>query len=200
MPTFDDRAPDWDSPERIARAHQIADAIRGAVPLTPTTRVLELGAGTGLLGLALADEVGELVLADASAGMLAVADAKIDAAGLRHVRTLRLELTVDPLPDGRFDLVVSLLALHHVPDTAAALRGLHALLEPGGRIAIVDLDAEDGSFHTDPDAPVHHGLERETLAATAEAAGFGDVAFSTPFEITRDGRAYPLFLLVAARA
>ncbi len=200
MQSFDEQAPDWDSPERIERAHLIADAIRRAVPLTPTSRVLELGAGTGLLGLALAGDVGELVLADASPGMLAVAETKIAAAGLRHVRTVLLELTVDPLPPERFDVAVSLLALHHVASTAEAMQALSALLEPGGHIAIVDLDAEDGSFHTDPDARVHHGLERQSLAATAEAAGFRDVVFSTAHQIAKNGRDYPLFLLVATRA
>ena len=80
------------------------------------------------------------------------------------------------------------------------MHALHALLAPGGRIAIVDLDAEDGSFHTDPDAPVHHGLERQALAATAAAAGFRDVVFETALEIAKNGRDYPLFLLVATRA
>lgn len=199
MPTFDERAAGWDSPERIERTHRIEDAIRGAVPVRTTMRVLDLGAGTGLLGLALAGDVGELVLADASAGMLAVAEAKIAAAGFRHVRTMHHEFTVDPLPDERFDLVVSLLALHHVADTGEAMRALHALLDSGGRIAIVDLDAEDGTFHSDPNAPVHHGLDRSALAAEARAAGFHGVAFSTPFKLAKHGRTYPLFLLLADR-
>ena len=200
MTTFDERAPEWDTPEHVDRALGIARTIREAVPLTPATRVLELGAGTGLLGLALASEVGSLVLADASAGMLAVADGKIEAVGLAHVSTLRLELTVDPLPAERFDLVVSLLALHHVRDTAAAFKALGELLDPGGWLAIVDLDTEDGTFHTDPDAPVHHGLDREHLTRIARASGFADIAFRTAFEITKNARAYPLFLLTATRA
>jgi hypothetical protein len=79
------------------------------------------------------------------------------------------------------------------------MAGLAALLEPGGRIAIVDLEAEDGSFHTDPHEPVLHGYEREDLLARAQAAGFRDVAFAPAWEVAKNGRAYPLFLLTATR-
>ena len=39
MATFDERAKDWDTPERIARAGEAADAIRANVPLASTDRV-----------------------------------------------------------------------------------------------------------------------------------------------------------------
>jgi ubiquinone/menaquinone biosynthesis C-methylase UbiE len=198
-PSFDDRAADWDTPERADRAASAIDAIRAAVPLASNLRVIELGAGTGLLGLDLAGDVRSVVLTDPSAGMLAEADRKIEAAGLRNVRALRFGLGEDPLPAERFDLAISHLALHHVPDTRAALEALFALLEPGGRIALVDLDAEDGSFHSDPSAQVHHGFDRVALGAAVQAAGFVDVAFSTAYEIARDAGAFPLFLLTARR-
>jgi len=161
--------------------------------------VIEIGAGTGLLALAIARDVGSVVLADPSTGMLAVAEQKVAHAGLENVRTLRFALTVDPLPTDRLDLAVSLLAFHHVADTGAALDALFALLEPGGRLALVDLDAEDGSFHSDPDAEVHHGFVRDDLGRRAEAAGFRDVGFATVDQITKDDRVYPLFLLTARR-
>lgn len=200
MPTFDERAPAWDTPERTQRATSIADLILQAVQPTPDARVLELGAGTGLLGLALLPHVGAVVLADASGGMLDVADAKIATGDHPGARTLRHVLTVDALPDERFDLVVSLMALHHVPDTAAALGELAALLEPGGRIAVVDLEAEDGTFHSDPAEAVLHGFERDALRALAEAAGFSDVAFRPAWEMPKNGRVYPLFLVTATRS
>ncbi len=199
MTTFDDRAPEWDTPERAERAQAAAELILAAVRPAPDARVLELGAGTGLLGLALAPHVGSVILADASGGMLDVAEAKLAAGGYPGARTLRHVLTVDPLPPDRFDLVVSLMALHHVPDTGAAMEHLAALLEPGGRIAIVDLEAEDGSFHTDPGDDVLPGFERDPLRRHAEAAGFRDVDFRPAWDVTRNGRAYPLFLVTAVR-
>jgi ubiquinone/menaquinone biosynthesis C-methylase UbiE len=197
MPTFDEQAAEWDTPERVERAQAIARLVLDAAHPAPDARVLELGAGTGLLGLALLPRVGSVVLADASDGMLAVAEAKIATGAYPGARTLRHVLTVDPVHEARFDLVVSLLALHHVQDTDAAMAGLAALLVPGGRIAIVDLEAEDGSFHTDPDEPVLHGYERHTLRACAEAAGFRDVSFAPAWEVAKNESVYPLFLLTA---
>ena len=89
---------------------------------------------------------------------------------------VRLDLVVDPpLPDP-FDLAVSLLVLHHIADTGAALSAVRRLLRPGGRIALADLDVEDGSFHDADAEGIHHqGFERTRLIELTRAAGFTDV-------------------------
>jgi ubiquinone/menaquinone biosynthesis C-methylase UbiE len=199
MATFDERAKEWDTDERIERAAAVAEVMADAVPMSDATRVIEVGAGTGLLGLRLAARVRELVLTDPAAGMLEVAAEKVRRDGLSNVRVVQFDLTEGSLPD-RFDLLVSLLVLHHVKDTAAAFAGMHDLLVPGGRIAVADLDTEDGTFHSAEAEGIHHlGFDRDDLATLARAAGFEDVETRTATEIVDEGRTYPLFLLTAVR-
>ena len=200
MSDFDARAREWDTPERQDRALALAAVIREHVPLDASMRAIDIGAGTGLLGLALAGSVAEMVLAEPSGGMLEVAQAKLASGAWPNVTALPFDLTADPPPGRPFDIAVSLLVLHHVADTLAALSAVHALVAPGGRIALLDLDAEDGSFH-DADAPgIHHqGFERDHIVQLAAVAGFVDLETRTATRIERDGRAYPLFLLTGRR-
>ena len=202
MSEFDDKAAEWDTPERLDRAHQLADTIREHVPLTSGMHALDIGAGTGLLGLDLLHDLGSIVLADPSEGMVEVARTKIEAEGIIDAEAIVFDFPADEPPAGApFDLAVSLLVLHHVKDTGATLRSIHAALVPGGYIGLIDLDEEDGSFH-DPDQPGihHHGFSGEPLVSLASTAGFEDAQVRIVHELEKEGgRTYPLFLLTARK-
>jgi SAM-dependent methyltransferase len=203
--SFDERARDWDDEEKVERARIVAAAIRAAVTPDDHTRVLEYGAGTGLATQFLAQgPLGPVTLADPSAGMREVmaekaADGRLPAGASIVDLALDDAEKGDP-PRGAFDLVVTVMALHHVPDPRAVLAGFGAVLARGGRLCIVDLVAEDGSFHADTDFDVHDGFDEAELTAWLVDEGFEDVTFDTVHELDKDGRSYPLFLATARRA
>jgi 2-polyprenyl-3-methyl-5-hydroxy-6-metoxy-1,4-benzoquinol methylase len=202
---FDARAKTWDQDtSKWERAQRVAAAIAERVPSLAERKVLEYGAGTGLLGLALQPLVKEVTLADSSREMLRVAEGKIAARGLRNVRTALLDLLAGTAPpDERFGLVCTLMTLHHIPDLDAILQAFHALLDAGGVLAVADLDREDGSFHG-AGFSGHSGFDRAELGARIERAGFRDVRFTTAHAVTKDTadgpRVYPVFLALADRA
>ena len=155
--------------------------------------MLEYGAGTGLATQALRDSVGPVTLADPSTGMREVMHAKVDAGAITDARVWDLDLATQPAPDEQFDLIVTVLTLHHIDDVGAVLSGFAALLAAGGTLCVVDLDQEDGSFHGE-DFEGHRGFERSALASDLAAAGFTDVSFHDCHQIIREGVTYPLFL------
>lgn len=201
MSEFDRKARDWDADAaKVARAERVAEAIHALGGDLSRQSALEVGCGTGLLGFALRPHVAHMTLADTSAGMLEVLREKIAASGLDGMEALQHDFTQGPLPEARYGLLCSLMTFHHIPDTDDALRRFHGLLEPGGLLAIADLDAEDGSFHG-PEVPVHRGFDREDLKTRLLKAGFRDIRFSTPYVIDRETaggpRRFPVFLVLA---
>ena len=104
----------------------------------------------------------------------------------------------DPAPADRYELVFSMMTLHHVPDVARGLTAFRELLNPGGHLCIADLDAEDGSFHG-PGIDVHHGFERGVLRTALVAAGFLDVRIDDCFVVEKGSRRYPVFLAICRK-
>ena len=204
MTNFDERAKDWDSdPKKVERARVVANAIRKAVPLTREMKALEYGCGTGLLSFALQLDLGQITLADTSQGMLDVLREKIAAADVTNMHPVRLDLSSDPLPAEQYDLTYSLMTLHHIHDVNDLLIKFRELLLPTGYLLVADLDKENGSFHTDGTTDVHLGFDRDELQKMVEDVGFGNVSFSTAYEITKkignEERIFPVFLMTAQK-
>lgn len=98
----------------------------------PIERVLDLGAGTGLMSEAVLGRYphAEVTLLDGAAPMLEQARERLSGARATFVvADLR-----DELPEGQFDAVVSALAIHHLEhlDNRALLARVAAVLRPGG--------------------------------------------------------------------
>ena len=203
MIDFDERAKDWDSdPKRAQRARAVAEGIQAGVPLAPNMTAFEYGCGTGLLSFALQPLLAHITLADSSTGMLAVLEEKIAASGIRNMTPMKLDLATDSLPQARFDLIYTLMTLHHVADTDKLLRAFFTLLNKRGFLCVADLDQEDGSFHG-PEFPGHKGFNRIELSERAERNGFAKSTFTNVFQMTKhvngSNKEFPMFLLVAEK-
>ena len=149
-------APDpWD-PDRYARfgeeRRQPWDDLTALLAPLAGPRVLDLGCGDGALTAELHGRLGarQTVGVDRSAAML-------ERAAARAGGGLRFEAgDAATWSGGPFDLVISNAALHWVPDHAALLPRLAALLAPGGQLAV--------------QVPVneHHPSHLEAAATAAE--------------------------------
>lgn len=199
---FDEEAATWDeAPGHEERQVAVAHAIEQAVSLNPGMRALDVGCGTGRLSILLSDRVGSVVVTDPSAGMVQVAQERIEAAELGdRLRVVQADLTKDPL-DGAFDVVWSSLALHHVQDLDGLLRSVAGLLVNGGRLAFADLDEDPaGAFHAEKiDFDGHHGFDRQRLAERLVQAGFAEVSFVDATTILKDDRKFGVFLCTATK-
>ena len=114
-----------------------AAAVAASVPAR--ARILDLGAGTGLLSsrvAALLPEA-ELLLVDRSVGMLSKAEARF--AAQTRISSQVGDL-LDPLPAGPFDAVVSGLAIHHLEhdDKRMLFKRIYEVLAPGGLFVNVE--------------------------------------------------------------
>lgn len=111
--------------------------------LEPGERVLDVGCGPGSLTVPAARKVGKsgkAVGIDASPEMIEVATRKARKHGMEvDFRVAPIEAL--PFEDGEFDVVLSSLMLHHLPDDVKA-QGLSEIVrvsKPGGRLVAVDL-------------------------------------------------------------
>jgi SAM-dependent methyltransferase len=101
--------------------------------------ILDVGAGTGTLIREASRRwpEAELIALDPSAEMLAVAGAHLRGDGASRVRLEVAAAAAMPLSTGSVDVAVSSFTLQLVPDRPAALREIHRVLRPGGRLAYV---------------------------------------------------------------
>src|SRR5258708_4412745 len=102
--------------------------------LRPDPVGIDVGCGSGRWSVMVAPKVGHLHLLDASEDALDVA--RQNLAGAANVSFHLASVGNIPLEDNSLDFAFSLGVLHHVPDTAAAIRAVAAKLKVGAPFLI----------------------------------------------------------------
>lgn len=154
-----------DAPERVA-ALRIDDVI-GALKLSPSDVVADLGAGTGPFVVAFAKAVpeGTVYAVEVDRGFLPLVDARARTAGVRNVRTVLGAFGDPSLPKADIDLAFMHDVLHHIADRDAYLRALTKYLSPRARIAVIDYKPDHSPHRDQPAMVVSKDQARDLLAA-----------------------------------
>jgi SAM-dependent methyltransferase len=97
-------------------------------------RVLDAGCGPGFYAEKLVEQGAEVVAFDQGPGMVRLARERVGERAAFRVHDLADPL--DWLQDAGFDAIVLALVIHHVDDLVAALKELHRVLRPGGRMVV----------------------------------------------------------------
>jgi ubiquinone/menaquinone biosynthesis C-methylase UbiE len=138
---WDNRVEAWEDVVASEAFLALRDRIVERAQPTADDRVVDLGAGTGLVSLAVAPLVQEVVAVDISPRMLERLEASAAADGVRNLRVAEADLRVLPLQDEWATLVVSNYAFHHLDDAGKelALSEARRVLRPGGRLVVCDM-------------------------------------------------------------
>ena len=147
--------------------------------------VVELAVGTGRIAVPIAKAGVHVIGVDASPGMLAVARAAAEDAGVTHLVDLRLGDLREPPVAERVPLVIcpfrSLLHMETEEEKLRALRAAHAILDVGGRFVFdvfspsrEDIEETDGRW-----------LEREP--GIFERADWDESARTLTLSVRSDG-------------
>jgi len=196
---FAHKAADWDQPAKIKMAEIFVQKMLATVKPEKGWKALEIGAGTGLIGLRLLPLVDSVVFEDTSGAMLNVLRSKLK--GGERVEIVFGELFGYIKRD--IDFVFSNMAFHHIPDIGMVLDHLGKITNPGATVVIGDLIKEDGSFHKFESIP-HNGFHPDEIKSIFDANGFKTESFEIYNKIEREPtpgnfREYQQFILTAKK-
>ena len=194
---FNASAATWDKPEKIEQAKKFSEVIKTALqkidPSYKIKSILEVGCGTGILGSNFMQENIPYTGVDSSVEMLNVLRSKFPQ---QHIKTLNLDVEKEDLSSLDYNFVISQMAFHHLHNPVAVLKKLKQ--KSPAKIAIIDLDKEDGSFHPDPQGMGvrHFGFSKNEIETWAQESGLKLEHYQIINTIQKNDQEYPQFLAI----
>ncbi|MBN2725196.1 MAG: class I SAM-dependent methyltransferase [Deltaproteobacteria bacterium] len=176
MTEFDNAAFTWDeNPGRIEMAENSLnnilyffqeEGVRGR-------KILDFGSGTGLIAVPLAHKGARLWCYDTSEKMMDVLNQKLK--NLSEEIKIHTTTVIEEISGEVFDAAIISMALHHSEDWKETLRFLSSLLDKNGYLIIVDLETENGNFHSDNFSVHKFGFDSDEIKSMMGKLGLTPV-------------------------
>ncbi len=137
--------------------------------LPPEWTVADLGCGTGAVAAELALRVRKVLAVDQSPAMLRAARRRL--AGVENVEIHEARLEALPIADGTCDAALASLVLAYLEDPLPALREAVRILEPGGRLVVLEAARHGDDALRRKMGQAHAGFDPGALASLLAEAG-----------------------------
>lgn len=156
-------------PER--EAEEKTSLLIDELELEPGDTACDLGAGNGYHTLLMAARVGSkgrVIASDLQPRMLALLEARANAAQIENIETVRASEKDPRFGRGVCDLVLMVDVYHELSDPEAVLAQVRRALRPRGRVALVEFREED------PEVPIKplHKMSKGQMIRELTANGF----------------------------
>ncbi|SDL05209.1 class I SAM-dependent methyltransferase [Lacicoccus qingdaonensis] len=174
---FNEIAKRYDNEDHRHLAGVILNELKQHLVDTEDKVLLDYGAGSGLIGLELADQFNKVHLADVSSEMVEVLDKKITLGNTGNAEAHEMNLLEkDTLI--KADIIIMSLVLLHVKEHQKLIQKLYDALSDGGKLYIVDFDKNPEVTHP----KVTNGFTHENLKEMMSNAGFENIQVKNFYE------------------
>lgn len=185
---FNDIAPRWEEMSSNYYDQSIKNRLLDMKLLNKDMTLVDLGSGDGYIARAAAKSVKRVIAVDISGEMLRELQKKAVASGLKNIDILESDGQDLPLPDSIADMVCANMYLHHIDEPIFAIKEMHRILKPGGKIFLADFNRHQNRELMEKMRDIWPGFTPDELKDWFEQCGFTKVKVENLHETIVEGQ------------